>query len=65
MASDGGETAVNIIVAPLKAPPPAGKLALVIFEPALLPATLAVPSKDEAVPADEMSRDHRECPKKF
>ncbi len=57
MASDGGETAVNIIVTPLKAPPPAGKLALVIFEPALLPATLAVPSKEEGVPGDETSRE--------
>ncbi|HTP65922.1 MAG TPA: CheR family methyltransferase [Geobacteraceae bacterium] len=55
--ADGGETAVNIIVAPLQAPPPAGRLALVIFEPAPLPAAIAGQSEEEGVPGDETSRE--------
>ena len=40
------EQVVNIIVAPLNAPPPAGKLAVVIFEPASLTPPLAASSKE-------------------
>ena len=57
MVADSGEKAINIIVAPLKASPPADKLALVIFEPALLPSTFAAPGGGEGVPGDETSRE--------
>jgi len=39
VVAEGGETTINIVVVPIKEPPPAGKLALVILEPAS-PATV-------------------------
>jgi two-component system, chemotaxis family, CheB/CheR fusion protein len=54
VASDGGETTVNVIVAPLKAPPPAGKLAVVIFEPAPPPPVVQC---EERFPSDASSRE--------
>jgi two-component system CheB/CheR fusion protein len=57
VVGEGGETTVNVIVAPLKAPPPAGKLALVIFEPFPLPLAPVASSEEEGVPGDETSRE--------
>jgi two-component system CheB/CheR fusion protein len=56
MVADSGDKAVNVIVSPLKAPP-AGKLALVIFEPARLPSALATPNEEEAFLGDTTSRE--------
>ena len=45
VVADGGETTINIVVVPLKESPPAGKLALVIIEP-------AAPSPDPGLPSE-------------
>jgi two-component system CheB/CheR fusion protein len=57
VTSVGGETAVNIIAAPLQAPLPAGKLALVIFEPVSPLAPYAAPRGEEEAPIEETSRE--------
>jgi two-component system, chemotaxis family, CheB/CheR fusion protein len=49
VATDHGETTINIIVVPLEEPPPAGKLALVIIEPALI-SKVRMHRDEEAVP---------------
>lgn|GEM_PF-197458 len=54
--TDGGEAAISIIAAPLKESPSNGKLALVIFEPDLHPATPPKPDNDLS-PDDAVSRD--------
>jgi two-component system CheB/CheR fusion protein len=57
VADESGETAVNIIVAPLKAPPPSGELALVIFEPAPPAAAPGAKSEEEEAICGESSRE--------
>jgi|GEM_PF-595819 len=53
IADDNGESAVNVVVEPLNVPMVAGKLVMVIFEPAAVaPSPLSVAS-----PGDETSRD--------
>jgi len=56
MVADSDEKAVNVLVTPLKAPP-AGKLALVIFESAPSPSALATPNEEEAAFGDTTSRE--------
>jgi PAS domain S-box-containing protein len=51
------ETTVNIIVTPLDAPPPAVKLALVIFEAVSPAAPCAVPGATDERHGEEASRD--------
>jgi two-component system CheB/CheR fusion protein len=57
MVSDSGDSGVNVIVAPLKAPPPAGKLALVVFEPAPPPADVPGANTADVRSGEETSRD--------
>lgn len=60
MISDGQETTINIIVAPLKAPPPANEKALVIFEPAPSAVVPFLMSEGESSGEDE-SQDLLVC----
>jgi len=57
MVADTKGKAVNIIVTPLNAPPPAGKLALVIFEPASPPIAIDTPSDEEGGSVDKTSKE--------
>jgi two-component system CheB/CheR fusion protein len=62
---NGAESALNIIVAPLSEPPPAAKLALVIFEPAAPPVLPAAPGEGdgcqgEAIPQSSLVRQLEE-----
>lgn len=53
-----GERAVNVIVEPLKMPLTAGKLAMIIFEPAVLPMpSSGAGGADSMVSSEESSRD--------
>jgi|GEM_PF-291311 len=54
-AADGA--AVNILVRQLNASPSAGKLMMIVFEPAVTPAALPLLSGDEEAPGDQASRD--------
>jgi len=55
--TEAGEAVVNVIVAPLKKASQAGKLALVIFEPAPLPAAPAPRSEGELAAGDVTSHE--------
>ena len=57
MSARDGDTAVNIIVTPLKTPSAAGKLALVIFEPEHSPPTVVVTKPEAGATSDEQSRE--------
>ena len=57
MVAGSGETGINVIVAPLIAPPPAGKLALVIFEPAPPPTDFPGANTEDVGSVEETSRD--------
>ncbi len=56
VATDHGETTINIIVAPLKIPPPSDKLALVIIEPTA-PSPVPVVPSEAAEFGDDASRN--------
>lgn len=57
LVDETAETAVNLLVKPFDADPSCGKLAMVVLEPAPLPASHPVPSGREACPGDESSGD--------
>jgi len=58
VVDSGGERAVNVIVEPLKVSLSAGKLAMIIFEPAVLPAPSAgADGADSMFSGEESSRD--------
>ncbi|MGZ5010126.1 MAG: PAS domain S-box protein [Methylobacter sp.] len=58
VVDSGGERAVNVIVEPLKMPLTAGKLAMIIFEPAVLPAaSLGAGGTNSVLSGEESSRD--------
>jgi two-component system CheB/CheR fusion protein len=54
-AADSGETTVNIVVVPLNEPPPAGKQALVIIEPALHYPVVPTSRTEVEGPGDDAS----------
>ncbi|HXV19362.1 MAG TPA: EAL domain-containing protein [Desulfuromonadales bacterium] len=56
--TNGEEATVNVLVEPLSAPPPAEKLAMVVLEPVLPPASQPTPSGGgEALAGDEASKE--------
>ena len=55
--AEAGELCVNIVVIPLNVPPPASKLALVVFEPAPPLTALPAASLAEGKADEETSRD--------
>lgn len=57
IVGDTDVKAVNIIVTPLNVSSQAGKLALVIFEPALPPYTNDMPSDEKGISGDKTSRE--------
>ncbi|HYS43099.1 MAG TPA: CheR family methyltransferase, partial [Geobacteraceae bacterium] len=58
VAVDGREAPVNVLVEPVTAPPPAERLAMVVFEPALPTAVSPAPVGSEEAPAgDEVARE--------
>ena len=56
VGTNGGERTINTIVVPINEPPPAGKLALVILEPAAT-STVSTAPGEGAGPGDDASRN--------